>query len=93
MFAYSLRFKKHLRLDVVFYEVIHNHVVAELGKVQGSCLVLGEDIAVCSILQEEAHYICISSPTCLIRPIMMNVKLLIHKCWRTQVKDPNTGLS
>lgn len=43
--------KKNSRLDVVFDEVIHHHVVAELGKVQGCCLVLGEDVAVSSILQ------------------------------------------
>lgn len=50
-FTYNLCFKKHLRLDVVFDEVIHNHVVAVLGNVQGCCLLFGEDIAVCSILQ------------------------------------------
>ncbi len=54
-----------LHADVVLDEVTHHQIVAELGKVHGCVLVFGQDVAVSSVLQQEAHYISISSFACL----------------------------
>lgn len=50
----------HSQADVVLDEVAHHQVVAQLGKVHGPVLVLGEDVAVGAVLQQEAHYVDVS---------------------------------
>lgn len=52
---------RHSHVDVILYEVAHNEIVTELGKVHGRVLVFGQDVAVSPILQQEAHYISIPS--------------------------------
>lgn len=52
---------RHSHVDVILYEVTHNKIVTELGKVHGCVLVFGQDVAVSPILQQEAHYISIPS--------------------------------
>lgn len=52
---------RHSHVDVVLYEVTHNKIVTELGKVHGRVLVFGRDVAVSPILQQEAHHISIPS--------------------------------
>lgn len=48
------------RVDVVLDEVVDRQVVADLGKVHGRVLVLGQDVAVSAVLQQEAHYVRIA---------------------------------
>lgn len=48
---------RHPHVDVVLYEVAHHQVVAELGEVHGRVLVLGQDVAVGPVLQQEAHHV------------------------------------
>lgn len=50
---------------MVLDEVAHHQVVAELGEVHGRVLVFGQDVAVSSILQQEAHYVSVPSFACL----------------------------
>lgn len=45
--------------DVVLDEVVHIQVVAEFGEVHGCVLVFGQDVAVSSVVQQEAHYISV----------------------------------
>ncbi len=52
---------------MVLDEVAHHQVVAELGEVHGRVLVFGQDVAVGSILQQEAHYVSVPSFACLKR--------------------------
>ena len=47
--------------DVVLDQVAHHQVVAQLGKVHGSGLGFGHDVAVRSVLQQEAHYVSVPS--------------------------------
>lgn len=50
---------------MVLDEVTHHQIVAELGKVHGCVLVFGQDVAVGSVLQQEAHYVSVPSFACL----------------------------
>lgn len=50
---------KHSHVDMVLYKVTHNKIVTELGKVHGRVLVFGQNVAVCPVLQQEAHYISV----------------------------------
>lgn len=54
-------FGPHSHAEMVLDEVIHHQIVAELGKIHGCVLVLGQDVAVSSVLQQEAHYVCVPS--------------------------------
>lgn len=42
---------------MVLDEVIHQQIVAQLGKIHGRVLVLGKDVAVGAVLQQEAHHV------------------------------------
>lgn len=52
---------------MVLDQVTHHEIVAELGKVHGCVLVFGQDVAVGPVLQQEAHYVSVSSFACLKR--------------------------
>lgn len=43
--------QQHSHVDVVLDEVIHQQVVADLGKVHGRILVFGQDVTVGPVLQ------------------------------------------
>lgn len=46
---------------MVLDEVTHHQIVAELGEVHGRVLVFGQNVAVSSVLQQEAHYVSVAS--------------------------------
>lgn len=48
---------------MVLNEVTDGQVVADLGEVHGCVLVFGQDVAVCAILQQEAHNVCVTPLT------------------------------
>lgn len=50
---------------MVLDEVAHDQVVAELCEVHGCVLVLGQDVAVGSIFQQEVHHVSVPSLACL----------------------------
>lgn len=50
---------QHSHVDMVLNKVAHNKIVTELGKVHGCVLVLGQNVAVGPILQQEAHYVSV----------------------------------
>lgn len=56
---------QHSHVDVVLDEVTHHQIVAELGEVHGCVLVFGQDVAVGSVFQQEAHYVSVPSFACL----------------------------
>ena len=56
---------QHSHLDVVLDEVENHDVVADLGEVHGCVLVFGGDVAVCPVLQQQAHHVSITPLTCL----------------------------
>lgn len=66
---------RHSHVDVVLDEVTHNKIVTELGKVHGCVLVLGQDVAVSPILQQEAHYISVPSFASLSKSFKFKVQL------------------
>lgn len=61
MIGFSAHESINSHVDMILYEVTHNKIVTELGKVHGCVLVFGQDVAVSAILQQEAHYISIPS--------------------------------
>lgn len=52
---------QHSHANVVLDEVTHHQIVTELGEVHGCVLVFGQDVAVGSVLQQEAHYVSVPS--------------------------------
>lgn len=51
---------------MVLDKVVHEQIVAQLGEIHGRVLVFGEDVAVSTILQQEAHHVCVSPLACLL---------------------------
>ena len=56
---------QYSHVDVMRDEVGHHQVIADLGKVHGVVLVLGQDVAVGAVLQQEAHYVSVPPLTAL----------------------------
>lgn len=44
---------------MILDEITQHQVVAKLGEVHGCVLVFGQDVAVGSVIQQEAHYISV----------------------------------
>lgn len=51
----------HSHAEMVLDEVVHEQIVAQLCKIHGRVLVFGKNVAVTTILQQEAHHVCVSS--------------------------------
>lgn len=50
----------HSHAEMVLDEVVDQQIVAQLGKIHGRALVFGKDVAVGTILQQEAHHVRVS---------------------------------
>lgn len=55
----------HSHAEMVLDKVVHEQIVAQLGKIHGRVLVFGQDVAVGAVLQQEAHHVRVSPLACL----------------------------